>query len=89
MPEITAQPNISIHAPREGDDATKFPHPAVWAAYFNPRPPRGGRPFHDDLIRYTDYISIHAPREGDDRYLLQKAMSVFISIHAPREGDDR
>ena len=57
--------DISIHAPREGGDAgspSTHPH----NAYFNPRPPRGGRPeiFNADY-GFTD-ISIHAPREGGD-----------------------
>ena len=36
------------------------------SAYFNPRPPRGGR--HDTTVDLTNYveISIHAPREGGD-----------------------
>ncbi len=33
---------------------------------FQSTPPARGATFHDDLIRYTDYISIHAPREGGD-----------------------
>ena len=33
---------ISIHAPREGGDWAAA-RPLTWAAYFNPRPPRGGR----------------------------------------------
>ena len=34
---------ISIHAPREGGDSPKV-NKASWTKYFNPRPPRGGRP---------------------------------------------
>ena len=37
------QESISIHAPREGGDGNQ-PGPAVAHPYFNPRPPRGGRP---------------------------------------------
>ena len=35
--------NISIHAPREGGDLTVI-QAAPYRVYFNPRPPRGGRP---------------------------------------------
>ena len=34
---------ISIHAPREGGDTPKL-SPTDLGVYFNPRPPRGGRP---------------------------------------------
>ena len=56
---------ISIHAPREGGDPVPGTINAPYG-YFNPRPPRGGRP--PDVIRaYPSlYISIHAPREGGD-----------------------
>ena len=36
------------------------------ASYFNPRPPRGGRPAADMLLLPAPAISIHAPREGGD-----------------------
>ena len=35
--------DISIHAPRVGGDPTA-PSGGCWRRYFNPRPPRGGRP---------------------------------------------
>ena len=56
---------ISIHAPREGGD---YPSSALPSdrTYFNPRPPRGGRPSdHGDAVPGRT-ISIHAPREGGD-----------------------
>ena len=42
-PLRTRCPRISIHAPREGGDQT-MGKPRVLTNYFNPRPPRGGRP---------------------------------------------
>ena len=36
--------NISIHAPREGGDNQQI-DPCGLHGYFNPRPPRGGRPY--------------------------------------------
>ena len=35
--------------------------------YFNPRPPRGGRPGYQYEDLRLDVISIHAPREGGDK----------------------
>ena len=62
----------------------------VWllGKYFNPRPPRGGRPVRLHIILVGVLISIHAPREGGDiNAALEKNYRV-ISIHAPREGGD-
>ena len=56
---------------------------------FNPRPPRGGRPFILRLIICTSSISIHAPREGGDAAEKIMQQSNGISIHAPREGGDK
>ena len=39
----------------------------LWKSnYFNPRPPRGGRPCAQGLLQNRTFISIHAPREGGD-----------------------
>ena len=35
-------------------------------AYFNPRPPRGGRRKQSIIFNGISFISIHAPREGGD-----------------------
>ena len=40
---------ISIHAPREGGDCRAFRH-CRRRRYFNPRPPRGGRPRSFSLV---------------------------------------
>ena len=40
---IKTSRTISIHAPREGGDNT-YDDIAKYGYYFNPRPPRGGRP---------------------------------------------
>ena len=57
--------NISIHAPREGSDINSL------VTYtedidFNPRSPRGERPFSFVSGASGSKISIHAPREGSD-----------------------
>ena len=57
--------------------------------YFNPRPPRGGRPHPPTISVKSRKISIHAPREGGDLLFQRRLNAVlFISIHAPREGGD-
>ena len=58
-------------------------------AYFNPRPPRGGRLINITLELPKEDISIHAPREGGDRIeRVDGRQDPHISIHAPREGGD-
>ena len=80
--------HISIHVPREGDDAGKAIS-CNQALNFYPRPPRGGRLFIASPQFRTMQISIHVPREGDDALLqLLNAGLLIISIHVPREGDD-
>ena len=56
---------ISIHAPREGGDASQLGARGD-PLYFNPRPPRGGRLFLHFITSPHHQISIHAPREGGD-----------------------
>ena len=58
--------SVSTHALR-GESDVKPPVCSTAAFYFNPRPPRGGRPL--DLSNLTAYalISIHALREEGDR----------------------
>ena len=58
-------PLISIHVPREGDDPTCGAGKSA-RTNFNPRPPRGGRPWQPVLYAHVSDISIHVPREGDD-----------------------
>ena len=57
---------ISIHAPREGGDPAFRSTVHHGPPYFNPRPPRGGRPRHAGAPDGLPAISIHAPREGGD-----------------------
>ena len=57
--------DISIHAPREGGDRPRQNGKSC-LANFNPRPPRGGRPWGRTKEPEESEISIHAPREGGD-----------------------
>ena len=54
---------ISIHAPREGGDLLD-PHLIHLRSYFNPRPPRGGRPAMRLLAKYLDTFQSTPPARG-------------------------
>ena len=56
--------------------------------YFNPRPPRGGRPVERAKNPDLTYISIHALREEGDVYARHPESHPRISIHALREEGD-
>ncbi len=56
---------ISIHAPREGCDGLRQ-MPKLRPNNFNPRTPRGVRPWSTLHTSQSGVISIHAPREGCD-----------------------
>ena len=59
-------------------------------ANFNPRPPRGGRPWSTLKRGGMEKISIHALREeGDPPYVSAYSDGKNISIHALREEGDR
>ena len=78
---------ISIHAPREGSDASTRSR-VCWPYYFYPRSPRGERRSGGCILRHVRGISIHAPREGSDISGISPLRLRRISIHAPREGSD-
>ena len=60
-----------------------------WEVDFYPRPPRGGRPEHEEFKRRLEEISIHALREeGDASSVCEMGMLRVISIHALREEGD-
>ena len=57
---------ISIHALREEGDRDRQGKDDPDDGNFYPRPPRGGRPGKQDLLKYSYGISIHALREEGD-----------------------
>ena len=80
---------ISIHGPRVGADRPHTRGP--WRkSYFNPRPPCGGRPKKDAVLRKTLNISIHGPPCGGRqvRDIIAQGRAK-ISIHGPRVGADQ
>ena len=63
--------------------------PASTPTYFNPRPPRGGRPGTLSTMRRQKDISIHALREEGDLGVGSAGVGLgAISIHALREEGD-
>ena len=80
---------ISIHVPREGHDALSSAILSSLFIYFNPRAPRGARPWWWGFLPTSQAISIHVPREGHDIIVVCiKHWDEIISIHVPREGHD-
>ena len=79
---------ISIHAPREGGDIS-IRADVEGFVYFNPRPPRGGRPSATQALSRRFAFQSTPPARGATLWLLRKVVRLFdISIHAPREGGD-
>ena len=80
---------ISIHAPREGGDISAVPCHAT-QGNFNPRPPRGGRPWISSEAYCMGFIFQSTPpaRGATGRKAILRGRQ-YISIHAPREGGDR
>ena len=79
---------ISIHAPREGGD-DGLPKLRQVPGHFNPRPPRGGRPFrHRAGASRPRHFNPRPPRGGRHDAIGLRPHAEGISIHAPREGGD-
>ena len=56
--------------------------------HFNPRSPRGERPFRSSPTRGSAYFNPRSPR-GERRFRRIILQELLISIHAPRVGSDR
>ncbi len=61
----------------------------LYSYYFNPRPPRGGRPKLMPLDLSSSFISIHAPREGGDRQEGRETANDFHFNPRPPRGGRR
>ena len=85
---VPHQSGISIHAPREGGDKPIL-YVSIANAYFNPRPPRGGRLTSRCTAGTANRFQSTPPARGatifQNRY---SPLCLQISIHAPREGGD-
>ena len=78
---------ISIHAPREGCDLVLAVLVAV-SLYFNPRTPRGVRPWSRGKSNSSKVFQSTHPARGATISLAILRGANSISIHAPREGCD-
>ena len=85
---VRTRGQISIHAPREGGDAIRLLQ--LWQRPdFNPRPPRGGRPYNTLACVGNLQFQSTPPARGATRQKgKQLRPQIQISIHAPREGGD-
>ena len=84
---IPCDVTISIHVPREGDDASIAKLPPGQLKFQSTSPVRGTtKRINADVLFIS--ISIHVPREGDDDAMDFASIDLEISIHVPREGDD-
>ena len=63
LPEIFQHTEISIHAPREGGDDS-CPRNFSMVKYFNPRPPRGGRPYRQSFLTSLSRFQSTPPARG-------------------------
>ena len=79
--------HISIHAPREGGDSRPKTRISP-ALYFNPRPPRGGRPVCGLNLCCPAGFQSTPPARGATYHRQRHKSGPWISIHAPREGGD-
>ena len=78
---------ISIHAPREGGDATEV-RASRGLPKFQSTPPARGATAGPIVQNHLHNISIHAPARGATVVHRTGYAIDGISIHAPREGGD-
>ena len=87
LPKLTGWPNISIHAPRAGSDASGRSCPdSPWN--FNPRSPCGERPANISCSATVTEFQSTLPVRGATVYRAGCVDATNISIHAPRAGSD-
>ena len=77
--------SISIHAPREGGDVMLYMH-IRFCFYFNPRPPRGGRPPPITYIISLKYFNPRPPRGGRLRSRYRNEPESDFNPRPPRGG---
>ena len=81
--------NISIHAPREGGDCMSATRRSM-PAYFNPRPPRGGRRFvRIDVLHDFNDFNPRPPRGGRPKHICRSAGSRLFQSTPPARGATR
>ena len=78
---------ISIHVLRVEDDLATWLL-AMWASYFNPRPPCGGRHSHLKFDVVPLHFNPRPPCGGRPRKEGYRQLCLVISIHVLRVEDD-
>ena len=84
----SALSNISIHVPREGHDRNQHIFDGGCVSNFNPRAPRGARPFIFVISNLPTAFQSTCPARGTTSEPSPKNGGAWISIHVPREGHD-
>ena len=79
---------ISIHVPRERDDASYCLYFRLGMIFQSTSLVRGTTSW-GGILKDIAKISIHVPRERDDVFCGYNRKLAEISIHVPRERDDR
>ena len=74
-------------SPARGTTCYRLWRYILWS-YFNPRPPRGGRPNLRKWQERQNEFQSTSPARGTTRAETGKTFNHIISIHVPREGDD-
>ena len=79
---------ISIHAPREGSDLTKYTASAVSSSFLSTLPARGATWRTSLRLSTLLYFYPRSPRGERPRGRRTPRHKPYISIHAPRVGSD-
>jgi len=80
-------PQVSIHAPRAGSDVSLTKYATSFES-FNPRSPRGERPWSWSLVRSPGEFQSTLPARGATGADGLTMGVPRVSIHAPRAGSD-
>ena len=85
--QAAAFQSVSIHAAREGGDSAQCPH-HTQAGCFNPRRPRGRRPFSLPANYWAAGFQSTPPARAATTGRSWRTGPPRVSIHAAREGGD-
>ena len=89
MSSIAHTPPYQFQSTCPGRGTTHFHCCGLFILFcFNPRAPRGARPYADELVLRPYIVSIHVPRAGHDAIIMRPDCRSIVSIHVPRAGHD-
>ena len=84
---ILAVGGFQSTSPARGTTTRQKDAPGRWC-YFNPRPPRGGRPVSTRASASGFLFQSTSPARGTTSVQARDSRCGGISVHVPREGDD-